>query len=119
MTLGPALKMTGFGGALYIVAMFYVFFSLSCIILIIMEGVSAMVSSLKPFPCPAPTQRHLLIVVFSTAPLAASRMGRVLLKVRRVRWLAVCAVLVQADNRGVGGVDRVHGIIDPVSFFFY
>ncbi|KAK1765532.1 H(+)-transporting V0 sector ATPase subunit A [Phialemonium atrogriseum] len=47
MTLGPALKSTGFGGALYIVAMFYMFFSLSCIILIVMEGVSAMLHSLR------------------------------------------------------------------------
>lgn len=43
MTLGPALESQGIGGALYIVAMFYVFFCLSCIILIVMEGVSAMV----------------------------------------------------------------------------
>lgn len=44
MTLGPALKMTGLVGGVYIVIMFTVFFVLSCIILIIMEGVSAMVS---------------------------------------------------------------------------
>jgi len=48
MTLGPALSAAngGIGGALYIVATFYMFFMLSCIILIVMEGVSAMVSSL-------------------------------------------------------------------------
>lgn len=45
MTIGPALKTTGIFGALYIVATFTMFFSLSCIILIVMEGVSAMVSS--------------------------------------------------------------------------
>lgn len=55
MTLGPALKSTGIGGALYIVAMFYMFFSLSCIILIVMEGVSAMVSL---FHCPAHPLLH-------------------------------------------------------------
>jgi V-type H+-transporting ATPase subunit a len=44
MTLGNALEMTGFTGALFLVAMFFMFFTLSCIILIVMEGVSAMVS---------------------------------------------------------------------------
>jgi V-type H+-transporting ATPase subunit a len=44
MTLGQALHIKGIVGAIFIVIMFYVFFSLSCIILIIMEGVSAMVS---------------------------------------------------------------------------
>ncbi|KAL1873084.1 hypothetical protein VTK73DRAFT_1136 [Phialemonium thermophilum] len=47
MTIGPAFKVHGIGGALYIVAMFYVFFCLTCIILIIMEGVSAMLHSLR------------------------------------------------------------------------
>ncbi|KAK0634930.1 vacuolar ATP synthase 98 kDa subunit [Bombardia bombarda] len=47
MTLGPALKTTGIGGALYIVVTFAAFFCLSCIILIIMEGVSAMLHSLR------------------------------------------------------------------------
>ncbi|KAK2070963.1 hypothetical protein P8C59_005421 [Phyllachora maydis] len=47
MTLGPALKMTGLVGGVYIVIMFTVFFVLSCIILIIMEGVSAMLHSLR------------------------------------------------------------------------
>jgi len=56
MTLAPALKTTGIGGALYIVAMFYMFFTLSCIILIVMEGVSAMVCwpPLPPFLTPPP-----------------------------------------------------------------
>lgn len=44
MTLGPALAATGIGGALFLVAAFFMFFCLSIIILIIMEGVSAMVS---------------------------------------------------------------------------
>ena len=48
MTLGPALKSSGIGGAIYIVIAFYVFFALTCIILIIMEGVSAMVSLETP-----------------------------------------------------------------------
>ncbi|KAK3683944.1 vacuolar ATP synthase 98 kDa subunit [Podospora appendiculata] len=47
MTLGPALKTTGIGGAIYIVITFTAFFCLSCIILIIMEGVSAMLHSLR------------------------------------------------------------------------
>ena len=42
MTLGPALKMTGVTGAIAIVITFAMFFSLSVIILIVMEGVSAM-----------------------------------------------------------------------------
>ncbi|KAK3320771.1 vacuolar ATP synthase 98 kDa subunit [Cercophora scortea] len=47
MTLGPALKTTGIGGAIYIVITFTAFLCLSCIILIIMEGVSAMLHSLR------------------------------------------------------------------------
>lgn len=52
MTLGSAFSMidkgaNGIGGALFLVAMFFMFFSLSCIILIIMEGVSAMLHSLR------------------------------------------------------------------------
>ncbi|KAM7183918.1 V-type proton ATPase subunit A [Rhypophila sp. PSN 637] len=47
MTLGPALKSTGIGGAIYLVISFTAFFALSCIILIIMEGVSAMLHSLR------------------------------------------------------------------------
>ncbi|KAK3314721.1 V-type ATPase, V0 complex, 116kDa subunit family [Apodospora peruviana] len=47
MTLGPALKVHGIGGAIYIVITFTMFFCLSCIILIIMEGVSAMLHSLR------------------------------------------------------------------------
>lgn len=48
MTMANALKMTGIGGAIFLVIVFAVFFFLSCVILIIMEGVSAMVSNL-PF----------------------------------------------------------------------
>ncbi|EGS23963.1 vacuolar ATPase-like protein [Thermochaetoides thermophila DSM 1495] len=47
MTMGPALKMTGIGGAIFLVIVFAAFFLLSCIILIIMEGVSAMLHSLR------------------------------------------------------------------------
>ncbi|CAK7564476.1 MAG: H(+)-transporting V0 sector ATPase subunit a [Sporothrix epigloea] len=47
MTLGPALKMTGVLGAIAIVITFTMFFSLSVIILIVMEGVSAMLHSLR------------------------------------------------------------------------
>ncbi|OIW27972.1 V0/A0 complex, 116-kDa subunit of ATPase [Coniochaeta ligniaria NRRL 30616] len=52
MTLGSAFAMidkgsNGIGGALFLVAMFFMFFTLSCIILIIMEGVSAMLHSLR------------------------------------------------------------------------
>ena len=47
MTLGAALRMSvdGIVRVIMIVAMFYMFFCLSCIILILMEGVSAMVRS--------------------------------------------------------------------------
>lgn len=44
MTMAPALKMTGIGGAVGLAVMFAGFFALTCIILIIIEGVSAMVS---------------------------------------------------------------------------
>ncbi|KAM7184650.1 V-type proton ATPase subunit A [Naviculisporaceae sp. PSN 640] len=47
MTLGPALKSSGIGGAIYIVVTFAAFIVLSVIILIIMEGVSAMLHSLR------------------------------------------------------------------------
>ncbi|KAK0705059.1 vacuolar ATP synthase 98 kDa subunit [Lasiosphaeris hirsuta] len=47
MTMAPALSSKGIGGGLYLVAAFYMFFCLSCIILIIMEGVSAMLHSLR------------------------------------------------------------------------
>ncbi|KAL2175276.1 V-type ATPase, V0 complex, 116kDa subunit family [Thermothelomyces heterothallicus CBS 202.75] len=47
MTMGPALKATGIGGAIFLVVVFAAFFCLSCIILIIMEGVSAMLHSLR------------------------------------------------------------------------
>ncbi|KAL2157806.1 hypothetical protein VTH06DRAFT_5075 [Thermothelomyces fergusii] len=47
MTMGPALKGTGIGGAIFLVVVFAAFFCLSCIILIIMEGVSAMLHSLR------------------------------------------------------------------------
>ena len=49
MTMGPALAKSGIGGAIYLVVVFAAFFCLSCIILIIMEGVSAMVSPLYRF----------------------------------------------------------------------
>jgi V-type H+-transporting ATPase subunit a len=52
MTMAIALKGTGIGGAIFLVVVFAAFFCLSCIILIIMEGVSAMVSPLPPsYPC--------------------------------------------------------------------
>jgi V-type H+-transporting ATPase subunit a len=44
MTMAPALGTSGIGGAIFLVVTFAAFFCLSCIILIIMEGVSAMVS---------------------------------------------------------------------------
>ncbi|CAP71048.1 uncharacterized protein PODANS_6_4180 [Podospora anserina S mat+] len=48
MTMGPALKNgKGIGGAIFLVVIFAAFFCLSCIILIIMEGVSAMLHSLR------------------------------------------------------------------------
>jgi len=47
MTLGPALKMTGAKGVIFIVVTFYMFFTLSIAILIVMEGVSAMLHSLR------------------------------------------------------------------------
>ena len=51
MTMGPALAKSGIGGAIYLVVVFAAFFCLSCIILIIMEGVSAMVSPLYRSRC--------------------------------------------------------------------
>lgn len=47
MTLGPALAMKGVIGVIAIVVTFAVFFVLSIVILIIMEGVSAMLHSLR------------------------------------------------------------------------
>ncbi|KAL1903391.1 H(+)-transporting V0 sector ATPase subunit a [Sporothrix stenoceras] len=47
MTLGPALNMRGVTGVIAIVITFTMFFSLSVIILIVMEGVSAMLHSLR------------------------------------------------------------------------
>lgn len=44
MTMAKALETTGIGGAIFLVVAFAMFFVLSVIILIIMEGVSAMVS---------------------------------------------------------------------------
>lgn len=58
MTMAPALKSSGIGGALFIVAAFYAFFALSCIILIIMEGVSAMVSWTSLVPQVKHTHAH-------------------------------------------------------------
>lgn len=46
MTMAKALESTGIGGAIFLVVAFAMFFVLSVIILIIMEGVSAMVSFL-------------------------------------------------------------------------
>ncbi|KAL2258953.1 hypothetical protein VTK26DRAFT_7550 [Humicola hyalothermophila] len=45
--MAPALKMTGIAGAIAVVVVFAAFFFLSCVILIIMEGVSAMLHSLR------------------------------------------------------------------------
>jgi V-type H+-transporting ATPase subunit a len=42
MTIGPSLKMTGVTGVIMIVVTFYMFFFLSIAVLIVMEGVSAM-----------------------------------------------------------------------------
>ncbi|KAI0843704.1 V0/A0 complex, 116-kDa subunit of ATPase [Hypoxylon sp. FL0890] len=47
MTLGPALAMKGVVGVIMIVATFYLWFFLSCAILICMEGCSAMLHSLR------------------------------------------------------------------------
>lgn len=47
MTMDPALSMTGITGAIALVVFFAAFFCLSVIILIIMEGVSAMLHSLR------------------------------------------------------------------------
>lgn len=58
MTMGPALAGSGIGGAIFLVIVFAAFFCLSCIILIIMEGVSAMVS--YPFPFSPPYRAGLL-----------------------------------------------------------
>ena len=78
MTIGPALATTGIGGAFYIVATFTMFFVLSCIILIVMEGVSAMVrlSSTQKW-----LHQKLTVTIASLPP---SRLGRILLQVRRV-----------------------------------
>jgi len=106
MTLAPALKSTGIGGAIYLVVTFYMFFCLSCIILIIMEGVSAMVSfAFRSVP------EMRTCADIPVASLAPSGLGRVVLQVRRVWGLAFCAVFVQADARGVGGVEGLHGLI--------
>lgn len=47
MTIGPALAMSGVVGVIAIVIFFAAFLILSVIILIIMEGVSAMLHSLR------------------------------------------------------------------------
>lgn len=47
MTMDPALSMTGVPGVIAIVILFAAFLVLSVIILIIMEGVSAMLHSLR------------------------------------------------------------------------
>jgi hypothetical protein len=69
--------MTGFGGALFMVVMFFMFFSLSCIILIIMEGVSAMVSPPHLWHVPSCVKANVDI-----ASLASACLGRVVLEVR-------------------------------------
>lgn len=48
MTLGPVLAKPGVIGVIGIVIMFYMWFFLTCAILIAMEGCSAMVSRLHP-----------------------------------------------------------------------
>lgn len=55
--MAPALKTTGIGGAIFLVVIFAAFFCLSCIVLIIMEGVSAMVS--PPFH-PVPIRMEMV-----------------------------------------------------------
>ncbi|KAL1842315.1 hypothetical protein VTJ49DRAFT_5596 [Mycothermus thermophilus] len=47
MTMAIGLNGTGIGGAIFLVVVFAAFFFLSCVILIIMEGVSAMLHSLR------------------------------------------------------------------------
>lgn len=64
MTLGPALKATGIGGAIYIVIAFAAFFVLTIIILIIMEGVSAMVSLISTPPAVCQLKRRANHVSF-------------------------------------------------------
>lgn len=116
MTLGPSLKMKGISGAIFLVITFYMFFCLSCIILIVMEGVSAMLhcktlgrtlASLFSHWQDAENSRLTRLITYS----APSRLGRVLLQVRRVCRLAVCSLLVFADVGRLGRVERVHGLI--------
>jgi V-type H+-transporting ATPase subunit a len=109
MTMAPALASTGIGGALYLVAAFFMFFTLSCIILIIMEGVSAMVSSHPPRSTLCTMYTHMLTMDLASLP--SSSLGRVLLQVRRVRGLAICTLLVQADARRVRGLEGIHRVI--------
>lgn len=47
MTLGPALAKTGAGGVVMLVISFYLWFVLSIAILVLMEGTSAMLHSLR------------------------------------------------------------------------
>ena len=49
MTIAPTFKMTGITGVIMIVFAFYMFFCLSVIILIVMEGVSAMLHCKFPW----------------------------------------------------------------------
>lgn len=92
MTMEKALDTRGIGGAIFLVVAFAMFFVLSVIILIIMEGVSAMVS----LSLPQSVLEEERMLTLKTASLFASRVGRVLLQVRRVWRMAICAVLVQA-----------------------
>ena len=94
MTMAPALKTPGIAGALFIVVAFYFFFSLSCIILIIMEGVSAMVSSPPPRVCLVLGRDGMIANQSNAASLAPSCLGRILFQVCRVWRLAVHAFLV-------------------------
>ncbi|KAL8407648.1 hypothetical protein RB594_006469 [Gaeumannomyces avenae] len=105
MTLAPTLKMTGLVGAIAIFISFAMFFCLSVIILIIMEGVSAMLhcESLSKPSSPSPTLlgEAVRLTNQTFAFSSPSRLGRIVLQVCRVRRLAVCALLLLSDNRGI------------------
>ncbi len=58
MTLAPALKMTGVRGVIFIVVTFYMFFFLTIAILIVMEGVSAMLHCESPPTCARPGEKR-------------------------------------------------------------
>jgi hypothetical protein len=97
MTMGPALGKSGIGGAIFLVVVFAAFFCLSCIILIIMEGVSAMVSFFlvsSLFVPSLPSCASVRANKQNAVALAPSGVGRVLLQVCRVWRVAVHAVFV-------------------------